>query len=84
MTRFMSNKKETIAQNVFYWAIMYGQRPEKFYRCGRDAQRSCNQSNTWFEKQGVSCRYWVKRFKFNFKGSEVDIYEHEWQRKEKK
>lgn len=72
------------SQNVFYWCVMYEQRPVVFYPTHRDAKHYMFEANRGFAEHNINIKYWIKRFRFNFKGSEIDIYEHEFKRKEKK
>lgn len=41
-------------------------------------------SNFWQGCSKEKPRFWVKRFELVFNGNSVDMYEHEYQRKEKK
>lgn len=74
----------------FYWAVMYQANRRckpyitRFYRKGRDAHVHKNKSNKDFEGSGFgNWHYSVKRYRFYFKGTEVDAYEHEFTRKQK-
>lgn len=75
----------------FFWAVMY--RPN--FRCKphitclypreTEARQDVFHTNRRWKEQGFGDNKWsVKRFFFYFRGSEIDAYEHEWFRAEKK
>lgn len=76
-------------KNQFMWGLMYqahkGCKPHivRMYPRGRDAQREANRTNTRWREQGFKDDCWsVKRFKFYYRGAEIDAYEHDWERTE--
>lgn len=71
----------------FAWAIMYKAnarcRPHVcyFYTSGLEARREANLLN---RKDSILSGKWsVKRFRFYYRGSEIDAYEHDFERREK-
>lgn len=73
----------------FYWAVIYKPHRSKghitaIYPRGRDAEMEVNRSNRHWKEQGWAPAWSVKRFKFFFRGTEIDAYEHSWERKEKR
>ena len=76
-------------RNQFMWGLMYQAnrrcKPHvvRMYPRGRDAQREANYNNRYWEKEfGKNWCWQVKRFKFYYRGSEIDAYEHDWERTE--
>ncbi len=75
----------------FYWAVMYKPRGiSKPHICSihpnwDDARRQVLGANRRWKEQGMGDWHWsVKRFMFRFRGSEIDAFEHEWRRREKR
>lgn len=67
-----------------FWAVMYRKQIVCLYPRGRDAEREVNLNNTTWKNRGWGTPWHVKRFKYMFKGEEIDAYEHIYQRTEKK
>ena len=84
-------KSSIYDKNCFYWAVTYkpNQRSKEHIVClyptHDSARRDAFQSNKRFKECGFSEKHFsTKRFMFRFKGKEIDAYEHEFKRKEKK
>jgi hypothetical protein len=76
-------------KSTFYWAVTYQANKRckphivRIYPRGNDARQYALSSNRHFKEQGFGdWHFAVKRFMFYFKGTEIDAYEHEWQRVE--
>ena len=70
-------------RNDFYWAVMYKRRITAIYPRESDARTTVFKSNLTWQKNGWKKDWSVKRFRYYFRGSEIDAYEHEYRRKEK-
>jgi len=77
-------------KNCFFWGVMY--KPSSrakphvvsLHPKGNDARRIALHNNRQWEKEGWGAKWSVKRFKFYFKGEEIDAYEHTREVKKKK
>ena len=89
-------KKENIHgheydKDAFFWGVMYkasGSRGKphivSLHPRGRDAERIVKSNNRRWEENGWQPGWSLKRFKFYFKGEEIDAYEHTREVKHKK
>ncbi len=69
--------------NGWYWACMYRKRIVALYPRHYEARERAFRANLDWEKNGWPREWSTKRFRFYFKGLEIDAYEHEWERTEK-
>ncbi len=70
-------------KNDWYWAVMHKKHIVAIYPRFSEARQHAFHSNKRWEANGWAPNWTTKRFRFYFKGSEIDAYEHEWQRTEK-
>ena len=81
------NRYDTTAM---YWAVMYNPfgRSKPYivtlYTRYSEAKSHMRRSNNQWEKNGWKPAFTVQRFMLYFRGNEVDMYEHRWERVEKK
>lgn len=86
------NQGRRYDSNRFYWALMYQAsrrcvpRISEIHPRQSDAKRRAMDCNRYWKEQGLGkevVKAWtVKRFKFYFRGTEIDAYAHEFQREE--
>ena len=67
----------------FVWAVLYRNNISRIYVRGRDAQRKVIKNNLEWKKNGWGNDWSTMRFRYRFKGKEIDSYLHDWERKEK-
>lgn len=82
-------KKEKIIGKLYdrtawFWAVMHKRHITAIYPRYDEARREVFFSNQRWEKLGWGREWYAKRFKYHFRGTEIDAYEHEFKRKEKK
>lgn len=68
----------------FYWAKIYRNRITALYPNEREARQGVLGANATWEKNNWPREWSVKRFKFYFKGTEIDGFQHYWEREEVK
>ena len=73
---------------VWFWAVMYkpSGRSKPYittlYPRWKEAKSNAHDANRQWEQLGWRKAFSTKRFRFYFKGLEIDAYEHMWERSE--
>jgi len=70
-------------KNDFYWAVVYGNHITAIYPRQADARTSVVHNNVRWEQHGWGRPWRIVRFRYRFKGTEIDSYLHSFERKEK-
>ena len=69
-------------RNCFYWALMYRKGVVSLHPREDEPRREALFANRRWEKEFGKSPWHVKRFKFYFRGTIIDGYEHWWMRNE--
>lgn len=73
---------------VWFWAVMYKPRGRAkpyitvLYPRWKEAKSHVMEANREWAKNGWREAFSTKRFRFYYRGIEIDAYEHMWDRKE--
>lgn len=66
----------------FFWAVVYMNRISAIYPRQADARREAYPLNARWERNGWGRPFRIVRFRYHFKGAEIDAYVHSWERTE--